>query len=301
MRGMRKQEHQRKEIQLVFLGDTISASVGIKEVVSVTKTSTGSINSSLWNALKENHTNPILASDLSDIFAWSVDFFGIEKGDCYKVVYDEDYVDGVSIGISDVTSAYFKHKGKEYFAFKYAEDGTDFSYYDEEGKSLKKAFLKAPLKFSRISSKFSSSRFHPVLKIFRAHYGVDYAAPTGTPVYTIGDGTVLAKGYDAKGGGNYIKIRHNSVYTTEYMHLNKFESGLLVGNKVSQGETIGYVGKTGLATGPHLDFRVFMNGSPVNPLSIESPSVEPIKPQNLEKFKLSIQEPWNYLKNTVVK
>lgn len=286
---------------LVFLGDTVSASIGVKEVISVNKTSIGSIYSSLWNALKENHTNPILASDMSDIFAWSVDFFGIEKGDSYKVVYDEDYVDGVSIGISEVTSAYFKHKGKDYYAFKYAENGTDFSYYDEEGKSLKKAFLKAPLKFSRISSKFSRSRFHPVLKIFRPHHGIDYSAPIGTPIFSIGDGTILAKGYDAKGGGNYIKIRHNSVYTTVYMHLSKFESGLSVGNKVTQGETIGYVGKTGLATGPHLDFRVYMNGSPVNPLSIESPSVEPIKPENMEKYKLFIQQPLESIKSVPVK
>lgn len=273
---------------VVNFGDSaISARVGLKDVERVHKVSSGVITSSLWNAMKENNTSPLLAVDLSEIFAWTIDFFGIEKGDRYNVMYEEDYVDGVSIGITNVSAAYFRHKNHDYYGFKYAENGKDFSYFDEEGKSLKKAFLKAPLKFSRISSKFSNSRFHPVLKIFRPHNGVDYAAPIGTPIFAIGDGTVLAKGYEA-GGGNYIRIRHNSVYTTVYMHLSKFESGLSAGKFVRQGEVIGYVGKTGLATGPHLDFRVYKNGAPVNPLTIESPSVEPIKPENMDKFKQSI-------------
>ena len=212
-------------------------------------------------------------------------------------MYDEDYVDGVSVGLSNIYAAYFKHKGRDYYGFKFSENGADFSYFDENGNSLRKAFLKAPLKFSRISSKFSRSRFHPVLKIFRPHHGVDYSAPIGTPVYTIGDGTVLAKGYDGGGGGNYVKIRHNSVYTTVYMHLSKFESNLSVGKHVNQGETIGYVGKTGLATGPHLDFRVYLNGQPVNPLSIESPSVEPIKAENMPRFKEHINPLKNELDN----
>ncbi len=267
------------------LGDTIIAKIGKKEVKSLPKISSGTINSSLWNAMKESHTNPLLAIELSDIFAWSVDFFGIGKGDSYKVYYDEDYVDGVSIGISNIHAAIFKHKGRDFYAFKFAENGVDNSYYDEVGNSLKKAFLKAPLKFSRISSKFSRSRFHPVLKYFRPHLGIDYAAPTGTPVYTIGDGTVIARGYDGKGGGNYVKVRHNSVYTSVYMHLNKIESGINTGSSVRQGEVIGTVGKTGLATGPHLDFRVYMNNSPIDPLKIESPSVEPIKEQNMSRYK----------------
>ena len=283
---------------VVNFGDTISASIGVKPVERIQKISTGVINSSLWNALKENNTSPLLAVDLSEIFAWTIDFFGIEKGDSYKVIYDENYVDGVSIGISNVSSAYFKHKGRNYFAFKFSENGKDFSYYDDEGKSLKKAFLKAPLKFSRISSKFSRSRFHPVLKIFRPHNGVDYAAPMGTPIFSIGDGTVLAKGYDGAGGGNFVRIRHNSVYTTVYMHLSKFESGLAAGKHVNQGEVIGFVGKTGLATGPHLDFRVYMNGSPVNPLTIESPSVEPIKSENMAHYKQTISDAKKSLMDT---
>ncbi len=285
---------------VVNIGDSVTATMGQKEVERMHKISTGVITSSLWNAMKENKTSPLLAVDLSEIFAWTVDFFGIEKGDSYKVVYEEDYVDGMSIGISNVSAAYFKHKGHDYFAFKFAENGQDFSYFDEAGKSLKKAFLKAPLKFSRISSKFSGSRFHPVLKIFRPHYGVDYAAPIGTPVFAIGDGTVLAKGYEG-GGGNYIRIRHNSVYTTVYMHLSKFEGGLTAGKFVRQGEVIGYVGKTGLATGPHLDFRVYMNGSPINPLSIESPSVEPIKPENMDRYKNAILSSKQVLMSDTIK
>ena len=156
---------------------------------------------------------------------------------------------------------------------------------------MRKAFLKAPLKFSRISSRFSHNRFHPVLKIHRPHHGIDYAAPSGTPVYALGDGSVIKRGWDAKGGGNYIKIRHNSVYTTVYMHLSGFAKGLSQGNYVRQGELIGYVGKTGLATGPHLDFRVFKNGSPIDPLKIEAPPVNPIDSASMEGY-LEFVSPW---------
>ncbi|MGQ1946302.1 M23 family metallopeptidase [Geofilum sp. OHC36d9] len=235
----------------------------------------GVIESSLWNTITENNLNPMLAIELSEIYAWTVDFFGIEKGDYFKVVYDESFVDSVSVGIESIHAAYFMHKGRPYYAFRYQQDSL-WSFFDEAGNSLRKAFLKAPLKFSRISSRFSNSRFHPVLKIYRAHHGVDYAAPSGTPVYALGDGTITRRGWDPKGGGNYIKIRHNSVYTTEYMHLSGFAKGLHQGDFVRQSDLIGYVGKTGLATGPHLDFRVFKNGKAIDPLKMEAPPVKPI-------------------------
>ena len=158
------------------------------------------------------------------------------------------------------------------------------AYFDEEGNSLQKTFLKAPLKYSRISSGFSNNRFHPVLKRYRAHHGVDYAAPTGTEVHTIGDGVVVKKAYQANGGGNYVTIKHNSVYTTTYMHLSKFAKGIQPGKRVKQGDVIGYVGSTGLATGPHLDFRVYKNGTPINPLKMSSPPKEPISPENMPRF-----------------
>jgi murein DD-endopeptidase MepM/ murein hydrolase activator NlpD len=176
-----------------------------------------------------------------------------------------------------------KHSGKDFFAIPFEQDSS-LSFFDEEGNSLRKTFLKAPLKFSRISSRFSNSRLHPVLKIRRPHHGVDYAAPTGTPVYSVGDGKIIAKAWDKKGGGNYIKIKHNGTYTTGYLHLNGFAKGIKVGDFVKQGDLIGYVGKTGLATGPHLDFRFYRNGKPVDPLKVDAPPVEPISEENKTIF-----------------
>ena len=174
--------------------------------------------------------------------------------------------------------------GQDFYAIYFEqEDGQ--SYFDDKGQSLRKSFLKSPLKFSaRISSRFSNSRMHPVLRIRRPHHGVDYAAPTGTPVYSIGDGVITTKAYQAGGGGNYLKIRHNSVYTTSYMHLSKFASGISSGTRVKQGQLIGYVGSTGLSSGPHLDFRVFMNGIPIDPLKMKSPPAEPVSSANFERF-----------------
>jgi murein DD-endopeptidase MepM/ murein hydrolase activator NlpD len=254
-----------------------------KEVTTRRQTVAGSIESSLWNTIYEHHLNPNLALDLSDIFAWTVDFFGIEKGDHFTVIYDEQYVDSVSIGIGPVYAACFNHRGKPFYAFRYEQDSI-MSYFDEEGSSLRKAFRKAPLKFSRISSRFSHSRLHPILKIRRPHHGIDYAAAAGTPVYALGDGRVIRKGWDTKGGGNYIKIKHNSVYTTTYMHLAGFAKGLKRGAIVNQGQLIGYVGQTGLATGPHLDFRVYKNGKAVDPLKIEAPPVDPVKKEHLVDY-----------------
>ncbi len=268
---------------VVDLRDSIHVYREQKNIINIHKTATGVISSSLWNTIKEEGVSPLLAMELSDIFAWTVDFFGIEKGDYFKVVYDEQFVDSVSIGISKVHSALFYHRGEPYFAFNFEQDSI-WDFFDEDGQSLRKAFLKAPLKFSRVSSRFSNSRFHPVLKIRRPHHGVDYAAPEGTPVYALGDGRIIAKGYQKRGGGNYLKIKHNSVYTTVYMHLRGFAKGMNKGVHVKQGQLIGYVGHTGLATGPHLDFRVYKQGHPIDPLKVKAPPVEPVKPENIELF-----------------
>ena len=254
-----------------------------KPIITLIKTASGVITSSLWNTLEAQALDPNLAMSLSDIYAWSIDFYGLQKGDKFKVIYEEDFVFGKSIGIGRIFAAQFVHSGDDYYAFRFTQNNED-SYFDEKGKSLKKAFLKAPLKFSRISSVFTKSRFHPVLKIYRPHYGVDYAAPTGTPVMSIAAGTVIAKGYQPAGGGNFLKIKHNSVYTTSYMHLSKFASGISIGKSVRQGEEIGFVGATGLASGPHLDFRVFMNGSPVDPLKIKSEPGLPIDAKYMKDY-----------------
>ena len=221
-----------------------------------------------------------MISELSEIYAWTVDFFGLHKGDRFRVLYDQTLCEGADIGVAGIPYAVFERDGKELQAVMFDQQDGGNKYWNEKGESMRKAFLKAPLKFTRISSGFSYHRKHPVHGDVRAHTGVDYAAPTGTPVMTIGDGTVISKGWGG-GGGNTVKIRHNSVYTTAYLHLSKYAKNLKVGNRVHQGDVIGYVGMTGTATGPHLDFRVWKNGTPINPLTMESPSAEPIKQENM--------------------
>ena len=276
------EENPASYIKYIF-GDSICVIREEKEIRHEKKYSSGVIESSLWNSMAGNNINPLLAIELSEIYAWSIDFFGIQKGDSFRVIYDEDFVDTISMGISKVHSACFTHYGNDYWAFEYVQDGIS-SFFDEKGNSLRKAFLKAPLKYSRISSKFSNSRFHPVLKIRRPHHGVDYSAPTGTPVHTIGDGVIIDKGYQKSGGGRFVKIKHNSVYTTTYMHFSNFAEGINTGVRVHQGQVIGYVGSSGLATGPHLDFRVYQNGTAIDPLKLKSPPVEPVKKENMGEY-----------------
>jgi murein DD-endopeptidase MepM/ murein hydrolase activator NlpD len=265
------------------LEDKITVKKGAKPLIREVKTTGGIIETSLWNAMVEGGSDPELASEMSEVYAWTIDFFGIQKGDYYKVIYEDLMVDGKSIGVGKVLAACFNYMGSDIYAFRFGKNG-ETGYYNEKAENLQRAFLKAPLRFKRISSKFSYSRLHPVLKIRRPHLGVDYAADYGTPVQTIGDGTVIARGWDAKGGGNYIKIKHNSSYTTVYMHLSGFAKGLRTGDRVHQGDVIGYVGSTGLATGPHLDFRFFKNGQAVDPLKVESPPSEPVSKIYLEEF-----------------
>jgi len=271
--------------------DSAKVTAGKKEVISKRRMASGVIRSSLWNAIKENNMSPMLAIELSEIYAWTIDFFGIQKGDRFKVIYDEDFIGDESIGIGKIYSASFTQGGTEFYAIRFTQEDGD-NFFDEKGNSLRKSFLKSPLKFSHISSRFSNSRFHPVLRIRRPHHGVDYSAPSGTPVFTIGEGVVSQKGYQASGGGNFLKIRHNSIYETSYMHLSKFAVGIHPGSRVRQGEVVGYVGSTGLSTGPHLDFRVYMSGMAVDPLKIKSPPAEPVKPENFSRFTV--------LKDTVI-
>ncbi len=259
--------------------DSIWARNGRKPVDTRLKVASGIIETSLWESMLAADANPMLALELSEIFAWTIDFFGIQQGDRYKVIYEESYVDSNSLGIDKITGAWIYHNETDFWAIPFVQDSVR-SFFDERGNSLRKAFLKAPLRFSRISSGFSHSRYHPVLKIRRPHHGVDYAAATGTPVHTVGDGVITKVGYQKNGGGNYVKIKHNSVYSTTYMHLSGFGKGVRGGVYVKQGDIIGYVGSSGLATGPHLDFRFYKNGSAVNPLKVEAPPVEPVHEKN---------------------
>lgn len=256
--------------------DNIVASHYKKPVHIIRKYAEGVVESNLWNAIVKEDLDPMLAVKLSDIFAWQIDFFGIQKGDAFKVLYEEAFIDdSVSLHIQNIGGAVFTHNNKDYVAIPFVQDSIR-TFFDNDGNSARRAFLKAPLDFFRISSKFTNARFHPILKRTRAHHGVDYAAPVGTPVKTIGDGVVIERSYQAGGAGNYVKIKHNSSYTTSYMHLSKFGKGIQKGTRVQQGQVIGYVGSTGLSTGPHLDFRVYKNGKAINPLSMETPPDTPI-------------------------
>lgn len=266
-------------------GDTIRAYEFCKPITLKRQYVEGTLNSSLWNVIKASGADPLLALMLSDVYAWQIDFFDIKDGDSFKVLYDVAFIDDTTqLNISSIEGAIFTHQGKDFVAIPFTQDSV-FEYFDEAGNSLRKAFLKAPLDFFRITSRFTNARFHPILKRYRAHHGVDYAAPTGTPVRSIGAGTVIAKGYEG-GGGNFLKIQHNSVYTTTYMHLSRFAKGIQKGSRVQQGEVVAYVGSTGLSTGPHLDFRVHKNNQPINPLQMEAPPSLPVKPELRDSFAL---------------
>lgn len=242
------------------------------------------IQNSLWVDMTDAGVSPLLVSDLSDIYAWTVDFFGLQKGDRFKVLYEEKVCDGEVIAIDTVRYAVFTHSGQDFPMVMYnAGDGGNI-WWNEKGESMRKAFLKAPLKFSRISSGFSYARRHPVTRKVQPHTGVDYAAPKGTPVMSIGDGVVTSMKNEGA-GGNTVRITHNSVYKTAYLHLSKYGPGLKVGQRVRQGQVIGYVGSTGRSTGPHLDFRVWKNGTPINPLKMDSPPAEPLKAEYMPAFE----------------
>lgn len=245
----------------------------------------GQVRSSLWMAMEECKTSPLLAIELSNIFGWSIDFFGLQEKDEFRVIYEQEFVENRPLNSFHILAASFRASDSLFYAIPFVQEGEEL-YYNEKGQSLEGAFLKAPLDFYRISSRFSNSRFHPVLKRYRAHHGVDYAAPTGTPVYAIGNGKVIVKSYQAGGAGNYLKIKHNGSYVTTYMHLSRFAKGLKVGSVVKQKEVIGYVGATGIATGPHLDFRVYENGKPINPLTVKSQPKKPISKDNWPKYQM---------------
>ncbi len=276
-------EHDPTTCYVFSFNDSLNITPVIKKLDREIRYASVTINTSLWDAMLESGLHPALAVDLSDIFAWTVDFFGLQKGDNFKVIYEELSIDGKSLGAGRIYAAQFNTEGSRVTAIPFIQDGRE-SYFDIDGKSLRKAFLKAPLKFSRISSRFSSSRFHPILRIRRPHYGVDYAAPMGTPVHAVGDGKVTRVSFD-NGSGRIVRIRHNSVYETAYMHLSRFGKGIRPGVYVKQGDIIGYVGMSGLATGPHLDFRFYLNGSPVDPLKVKAPPVEPISEENIPEFE----------------
>jgi len=256
------------------LKDSIEVSLHQKKIDTVRTYATGVIESSLWVTMTNAGADPRLIHELSEVYAWQVDFYRIQKGDKFKVIYEELYVNDEKAGIGKIIGALFNHMESDFYAV-YFDQGSGISYFDEEGQSLQKQFLKSPLRYTRISSRYTRKRYHPVLKRYKSHLGTDYAAPTGTPIRSVGDGIVTEAKY-SKYNGRYVKVRHNGVYTTQYLHMSKFASGIKSGIRVKQGQVIGYVGSTGLANGPHLCFRFWKNGQQVDALRVKLPPSEPV-------------------------
>ncbi|GAB4342247.1 MAG: M23 family metallopeptidase [Candidatus Abyssubacteria bacterium] len=249
----------------------------------------GTITDSLFLAAEEVGLPAALTLALAEIFGWDIDFHtDMRENDMFLVMFEEKYLDGKLARLGRIESALIVNDGIPFWAFYYEGSDGRSDYYDRTGRSLRKAFLKSPLKYTRISSGYSRSRFHPILKIYRPHLGIDYAAPVGTPVHTIGDGTVTFAG--TKGGyGRFISVRHNETYTSTYGHLQRFAKGISKGRRVKQGDVIGYVGSTGLSTGPHLDFRLSKNGQMVNPLRVNIPSADPVSPEDMPQFQKHVE------------
>ena len=284
------QQSLTEKIVMSFL-DSLNITTIKKPIEIRVEKASGTIKSSLWQSFVDNKLTPALVSKVANLYAWSIDFFDIQPNDNYKIIYESRYVDNKFLATGDIKAILFNHKGKDFYAFKYLPVSKKVeNYFNETGESMQRALLSAPLEYKRISSKFSHRRLHPIKKIYRPHYGVDYAAPSGTDVVSTGDGKVIFAAR-SRGAGNMIKIKHAfGNVVTKYLHLLKFEKGIKVGSYVEQGEKIGEVGSTGLSTGPHLDYRVYINGKPQNPLKLNVPSKDPIQEDLKAQYSLDIAE-----------
>ncbi|MEN0003721.1 MAG: peptidoglycan DD-metalloendopeptidase family protein [Bacteroidota bacterium] len=255
-----------------------------RPITTETVAANGVIESSLWNAMVNAGLSFEITSKMEDALQWQVDFHHIEKGDEFKLIYDQEYIDGEKVGIGQLRLAQYKRDTQSFYSIYFENEDAEISgYYDLDGRPMKSKFLRAPVKYSRISSYYNLNRFHPVLRRVRPHLGTDYAAPRGTPIYAIGDGVVNRVGY-TKGNGNFVKIKHDKVYETQYLHMQRFAKGIKVGTFVRQGQVIGYVGSTGLATGPHVCFRFWKNGRQVNHLNLIFPQPKPLPEEVLPAF-----------------
>jgi murein DD-endopeptidase MepM/ murein hydrolase activator NlpD len=270
------------EYVVFALKDSLQVYKAEKEIQTVERTVAGTIKSSLYVAMAEAGCSPGLINHFADIYSWKVNFAAVQPGDQFKLIFEERLLDGEPIGHGTLKAAYFEHRGRPMYAIHYGE-GTTGNYYDQDGNSMRRALLKEPLEYTRVSSRFSMKRFHPVQKRVKPHLGTDFAAPHGTPIRTVGDGVVVEAGF-TKGNGNYVKIKHDQTYSTQYLHMSKFAKGIRKGTRVSMGQTIGYVGSTGLATGPHLCFRFWKNGKQVDPFLEKLPPAKSIDKQHKEQF-----------------
>jgi len=265
------------------VADPVNVYRGKKKVKWDIREASGVIETSLSDNLKQHQFAHQLTVKLSDLYAWSIDFHHLQRGDHYKVIFQEQHIAGKPQGLGKILAARFNHQGRDFYAF-YFENENGGKYYDEKGGSVEKALLKTPLKNARITSRFARRRLHPILKRSRPHLGIDFAAPRGTPIVSVGDGVIVESAHD-KDRGKYLTVRHNAVYATQYYHMSRFAKGIKKGVRVNQGDIIGYVGSTGLATGPHLEFRLLKRGCPVDPLKEEISADEPLEKVYLEVFK----------------
>ncbi|MEO6189075.1 MAG: peptidoglycan DD-metalloendopeptidase family protein, partial [Saprospiraceae bacterium] len=264
------------------LSGTSSPGIINKKMEIKRESAFGHIKNSLWQALEESGVSLNIIDQMEDALATSVDFLHVQSGSSFKLIFDRTWIDGQPSTEGTLLAAYFNTGSNEHHAFRFDVNGK-FDYYDINGRPLRRSFLQAPVRFSRISSGFSLNRFHPVLKYSRPHFGTDYAAPVGTPIMSVGNGVVIAASYTI-GNGNFVKIRHNEIYVTQYLHMSKFASGIKPGRAVNQGQIIGYVGKTGLATGPHVCFRFWKNDVQVDHRKLKFPSGEPLPHNLMDKF-----------------
>ncbi len=278
--------------------DSVRVEVGHRAVDLVSREIAGVIGSTLSETMTTIGLSPELTNRFVDIFAWQIDFQRLQRGDRFKLLYEELNVEGRVIGIGDIQGIFFEHALAPFYAIPF-DQGGGVEFFDSDGNSLRKALLKYPIEFTRISSRFNPRRFHPIARVFRAHRGTDLAAPVGTPIRTVGDGVVLEAQYNGN-NGNYVKIRHNSAYVTQYLHMSRIASGLRPGDRVVQGETIGFVGSTGLATGPHLCYRFWKNGAQVDALRVQLPPSQPIKSEFRDAFEQKQREVFNRLDKIIL-
>lgn len=270
------------ENYLIFdLRDSVLVHQGAFPVSTVLRSGSGTIKSSLYQAVQDAGFSPEIAHELSQIFAWQVSFFNLQKDDDFSILFEDKVVNNQSVGVN-FKGARMKHKEQQYYAFAFSHDNA-IEFFDETGHALRRPFLKAPIEFTRISSRYSLRRFHPVNKRYQAHLGTDFVAPTGTPIVATADGTIVSASYN-RSNGNYVKIRHNDTYTTGYLHMSGIASGIRAGVHVTQNQVIGYVGSTGLATGPHVCYRFWENGKQVDALKVKMPPSEPLPNTIMPEF-----------------
>lgn len=282
--------YEPNEVEYVIydLNDSLTVTLHQRPVAVVERELVGEIHGSLYQSVLEAGGTAQLVNQLADIYAWRLDLNHIQAGDTFKLIFEEKQVNGKTIEQGQLKGAYIEHRGKPLYAIGF-DQGNGVSYYDQDGQSFKKAFLKEPVEYSRISSRFTQRRFHPVQKRFKAHLGTDFAAPHGTPIRSVGEGIVV-EASRTRGNGNYVKIKHNKTYTTQYLHMSRFAKGIRRGMRVRMGQTIGYVGSTGLSTGPHLCYRFWKNGRQVDALKEKLPLAQPVENKHFTAFMSTKEE-----------